>query len=85
MAPLRSPVAGEGHRLGGQQFRVGGEGLEGLVRPEPGFAVLTEFDEHADLAGPGGGVGGIEFEHLGVGAQAVLETAAFERRPASPR
>src|SRR6185312_5210516 len=71
-------AAGEGDGFGGEQFGLVRETFERFVGPEFGFAIFAEFDEHADLAGPGGDVGGVVFENLGVRTKAGLEVAGLK-------
>src|SRR5215471_20052839 len=56
------------------------ESFQGFISPKSGFAIFAEFDQHADLASPGGGALGIKFEHLGIEAEGGLKIAVFKSR-----
>ena len=46
-----------------------GKLLQRFVRPQLGFAKLAQLNQHFHLAGPGGGILRIVFQHFGVGTQ----------------
>jgi len=73
-------AAGQDDGFGGQQFRVARELIQGFVGPDIGLVAPIQFEEHAHLGRPGGGVVGIEFQDFGVGAQGFLKIRLFEGR-----
>src|ERR1017187_4307618 len=72
-------AATERHRFGGEQLRFMGKPLQGLVGPEPGFAVFRQLDQHAHLPSPGGGVLRIVFEDLAKRAEGQFKVCRLER------
>src|ERR1035438_4431105 len=78
---LEVAAAAEGHGFGGEQLRVVGKALQGLVRPETGFAEFPQLDQHAHLPSPGGGVLGVEFEHLAKRTEGQLKVSRLESGP----
>jgi hypothetical protein len=77
---LRFAVAGQDDGFGGEQIRFARKSFQGLIGPDPGLGTLVQFEEHAHLGCPGGGILGIEFENFGIRAESLLEIRLFEGR-----
>ena len=75
---IQITVARECDGFGGEQFGFVRKHLHGFIGPELGFLEFAELDEHADLAGPGGGIAGVEFDDFAVAAQGGLKFAILE-------
>src|SRR5262249_39055251 len=71
-------VADPGERLGtsGHQVPLAPEQFQGLPRPEFGLGMLSEEDEHLDLAEPAGDELLVQFEGARIIPQRVLVQAA---------
>jgi hypothetical protein len=72
---LQIAGAGEGDGFGGEQFGFAREFFQCFVGPEAGFLEFAEFDQHADLAGPRGGVLRIELQHFAEEAESGFKVA----------